>query len=122
MHSFVDGKGQFFDDGKGKPLGNAEGRVWYHGTPLVLATLAAGSSITRNRELAVAFSHRPTRIDVSDDGAIRDNGTAEGYLYEVDEPVAPDDIHPHPACKDGDPWELVTHRPLRLRLIQKTPV
>ena len=36
--------------------------IWYHGSPLVLEVLATDSTITRNRDLARVFSHRPTIV------------------------------------------------------------
>jgi hypothetical protein len=113
----------FITDGKGKPLDDAEGQSWYHGSPLLLEILATGSSITRNRELAVAFSHKPTQLGVADDGTISHNGKQNGYLYEIAEPVSLEDIHVHPKVKaiaPNDPWEWLTKRPFRLRLIQET--
>ncbi len=89
--------------------------TWYHGSSEDLTELRAGSSITRNKELAVAFSHRPTELSVADDGAIRHNGTTPGCLYVVDEAVGAGDVRVHPSCSPDDPWEWVTQRPLRLK-------
>ena len=113
----------YITDGKGKPLDDAEGKTWYHGSPLLLEALATGSSITRNRDLAIAFSHKPTRLGVSDDGVISHNGKQSGYLYRVAELVSPEDIHVHPTVKavtPDDPWEWLTNRQFRLELIQET--
>jgi hypothetical protein len=115
----------FITDGKGKPLDNPEAQKWYHGSPLLLEVLDAGSSITRNRELAIAFSHKPTQLGVADDGTISHNGKQNGYLYEIAELLALEDIRPHEACvkfSPNDLWEWITKRPLRLKLIQKTIV
>jgi hypothetical protein len=113
----------FITDGKGKPIDNAQSQSWYHGSPVLLEVLATGGSITRNRGLAIAFSHKPTQIGVSDDGTISHNGKQNGYLYEIAEPVSWEDIHPHPKVKaiaPDDLWEWLTTRPFRLKLIQKT--
>ena len=113
----------FITDGKGKPLDDAKGQNWYHGSPLLLEILATGSSITRNRELAIAFSHKPTRLEVADDGMISHNGKQNGYMYEIAEPVSLEDIHVHPKVKaiaPNDLWEWLTKRPFRLKLIQET--
>ena len=107
----------FSTDGKGKKLDDPESSVWYHGSPSKLGILSAGSSVTRSKELAIAFSHKPTILSVSDDGRISHNGRIVGYLYQVDEIVSPEDVSIHPACRTDDPWEWVTHKSLRLRLI-----
>jgi hypothetical protein len=113
----------FINDGKGKPIDNSESQIWYHGSPLFLEMLAAGSSITRNRELAIAFSHKPTQLGVSDDGKISHNGKENGYLYEIAKYVSLEDIFVHPdvaSISPNDQWEWVTKRPFRLNLIQET--
>ena len=109
----------FISDGKGQ-IDDPQSAKWYHGSPVLMDTLSAGSSITRNRDLAVAFSHKPSQLCVSDEGVISHNGQGPGYLYEVDEPISADDIFMHGACEERDPWEWVTRRPLRLRLICET--
>ena len=70
--------------------------TWYHGSPFHLRTLAAGSTITMRRELARVFSHKPKIVSMSDSGTIHHDGVTNGYLYVVDEMVAPDDVRPHP--------------------------
>ena len=95
--------------------------LWYHGTPEKLATIRAGSSLARRREIAEAFSHRPTTVSVDDDGTVSHNGRLDGFLYVVDEPVVPADVSVHPACNAGDPWEWVTARDLRVRRIARVP-
>jgi hypothetical protein len=81
--------------------------------------LAVGSSITRNRALAVAFSYKPSRVSVNDEGKVSHNGTRKGYLYEVDQKVMPDDIVVHPSYLPDDPWEWVTKKPLKLKVIEE---
>ena len=93
---------------------------WYHGSPLKLSHIRAGSSITPKRALARIFSHKPSIVSVEDDGAIRHNGILPGYLYTIDEPILPGDIEPHPrtTMKPGDEW--LTTRELRLHLLCQT--
>jgi len=110
----------FITDRKTK-LDVPQGEVWYHGSPLELGVLKAASSITRNRALAEAFAHRPTLLSFGDDGVISHNGTEDGFLYAVDEEVRPEDIRVHGACREDDPWEWVTTRDLRLRLVEELP-
>jgi hypothetical protein len=97
-------------------------RVWYHGSPYELTELAAGSTITPNRDLARAFSHKPTLVSIDDDGAIRHNGTRAGILYRVDEPLAPGDVYPHPRSAMPDGLEWLTRRPLRPHRIGRTRI
>lgn len=99
---------------------------WFHGSPLELDLLAAGSTVTRSRAVAEAFSHRPTWVGVEDSFLpvrVTHNGTLPGYLYVVAEPVAEQDLHPHPNSSyplGGLEW--ITDRPLRLRLIACLPL
>ena len=95
---------------------------WYHGSPQPLTVLRTGSSITRNGDLARAFSHRPSLLSLSDDGTVKHDGTAAGYLYLVAEEVSPEDVslHPHPA--NAARWEWLTQRELRVLLVKETQV
>lgn len=96
---------------------NANG-VWYHGSNHFFAQLRTGSAITQWRALAEAFSHRPSRLQYDDDGAITHNGIEKGYLYIIDEPVlVGEDILPHPRSTMDPNAEFVTSRPLRVKLI-----
>jgi len=115
----------YIDDGKGKPIDDPESQTWYHGSPILLEILATGSSITRNKELAIAFSHKPSQLGVSDDGIIHHNGEFNGYLYEIAELVSLEDIYIHPdiiIVNPHDHWEWLTKRPFQLKLIQETIV
>ena len=97
-------------------------KPWYHGSPLRLTVLRAGSTMTQWRALACVFSHKPTVVSIDEDGTLRHNGTRPGCLYEIDEPVGPQDVVPHPrtTMRSGDEW--LTTRDLRLRLIGETVV
>lgn len=94
--------------------------IWYHGSPCMLDMLRAGSTITRNRELARVFSHKPPLVSVSDDGQLRHNGDMPGYLYAVAEAIEAGDIfaHPRSTLTAGEEW--LTTRDLRLRLLCPT--
>jgi len=99
--------------------------AWFHGSPLELQVLASGSTVTRCRAVAEAFSHKPTWMSVGDEArpvTVAHNGLLPGYLYVVDEPVADGDLHPHPrsAFKPGG-LEWITDRALRLRLVAQLP-
>lgn len=48
--------------------------VWYHGSPFLFELLEKGSTITRWRELAEAFSHKPDILCVEDSGEILHKG------------------------------------------------
>ncbi len=99
------------------------GEPWYHGSNMKFDTLLPGSTITQWRELAEAFSHKPSLLEYDDDKAIRHNGTQPGYLYVIDEPIVPgDDIYIHPRSAMDQAYEWLTVRPLKLRLIPELPV
>ena len=58
-----------------------ERALWYHGSPLSLGELATGSTITQWKELAEAFSHKPSTLQYDDIlGSIRHDGILFGYL------------------------------------------
>ena len=81
-------------------------RPWYHGSQRRLTTLRAGSSITQDRAVARAFSHRPSRVSLPGNGTIKHDGTAPGYLYVVAEEVRSADVYPHPV--NAGRWEWLT--------------
>lgn len=96
-----------------------EKAAWYHGSDKRFDTLLTGSTITQWKALAEAFSHKPTALSYEDDGSIRHNGTAKGFLYIIDEPILIGrDIHPHPNTSMDENAEFLTDRPLRVRLIK----
>ena len=100
----------------------SEDKIWYHGSPLQLTVLRAESTITRDRDLARVFSHKPPLVSISDDGTLRRTGTRPGYLYRVDEPLGPEDVTPHPRTTMPDGLEWLTRRELSLTLIGPTEV
>ncbi len=112
----------FFTDGRGKKIDIPDDTNWYHGSPEVIDILAAGSSITRNKQLAIAFSHKPSMICIDDEGGLSHDGECDGYLYVIDEPVNADDIYAHQACEKDDLWEWITRRPLKVKKIEDTRV
>jgi hypothetical protein len=99
-----------------------EDETWYHGSPLQLTVLRAGSTITRDRDLARIFSHKPEIVSIDDDGTIRHTGTRPGYLYRIDEPLEPEDAYPHPRTTMPPGLEWLTRRELRLLLLGPTEV
>ena len=93
---------------------------WYHGSPHRLTVLRQGSWVTQFRELAKAFSHRPTLMSLADDCAqVKHDGKVPGYLYAVAEAVAPEDIS---YLRDTAQAHWQTQRDLRLRLVAELPV
>ena len=89
---------------------------WFHGSPFRLTVLRAGCSITRNRRLAEAFSHKPYLVTIDDNGRIRHNGVIRGNLYGVlDVDVSDIVSHPRPTMPKGMEW--LTTRDLQLKLI-----
>ncbi len=97
-------------------------KAWYHGSPLELKILRKGSTITQDLELAMAFSHKPTVVSISDDGNIKHDGRALGFLYRIAEDVGPRDIHPHPHSSIEYGKEWLTDRDLKVVLLCPTCV
>ena len=107
------------------------GRTWYHGSQQRLTTLRTGSSITQNRGVAKAFSHRPSLVAMSyggegepqpDEWKVRHNGVTLGYLYAVADEIGPDDVRPHPDPTNTSRWAWLTNQELKLELIEETVV
>ncbi|MBO4367792.1 MAG: hypothetical protein J5859_03690, partial [Clostridia bacterium] len=97
--------------------------VWYHGSNVRFDVLREGSTITQWRELAEAFSHKPSVLGYEDDGSITHDGKEYGYLYVIDEPIkAGVDCYRHPRTTMDENAEFLTRRPLRVRLIAEKPV
>lgn len=90
---------------------------WYHGSPLQLEILHAGSTITPYRHLAEVFSHKPLIVSVDDAGFIQHNGTQPGYLYVIEEPLSEADVYMHPRSTMPAGWEWLTKRDIPVRLI-----
>ena len=92
--------------------------IWYHGSDTVFSELRTGGTITQWKELAEAFSHKPSALGYDDDGEICHNGTKKGYLYVIDEPVEVGiDIYQHPRTTMDENAEFLTKRPLKVRMI-----
>lgn len=93
---------------------------WYHGTPMELDILQEGSTITQWKELAKAFSTKPTMLGYEDIfGEITHNGTETGLLYIIDEPLMLEiDIYQHPRTTMDKGVEFLTKRPLKVKRIE----
>lgn len=92
--------------------------VWYHGSNMIFSELRTNSTITQWKELAEAFSHKPSCLGYDDNGAIFHNGTETGYLYIIDEPVVVGiDVYQHPGTTMDENAEFLTKRPLKVKLI-----
>ncbi len=96
--------------------------TWYHGSQQELTTLRVGSSITQDKTVAKAFSHRPSLLTMSEGGTVKHDGVTSGYLYTVVDEIGPDDVHPHPHPVNATRWEWLTNRELKLKLIEQTIV
>jgi len=93
---------------------------WYHGSPERLTVLKSGSWVTQFKELAKAFSHKPSLISMGDDcDLVRHNGQLIGYLYTLAEPVGADDV-----CylRDTAQTHWQTQRDLPLGLVGELPL
>ena len=96
--------------------------TWYHGSQQELTKLRIGSSITQNRNVAKAFSHKPSLLTQSEGGTVKHDGVTPGYLYTIVDEIGPDDVRPHPHPVNATRWEWLTNRELRLELIEQTIV
>ena len=96
--------------------------TWYHGSQQELTKLRVGSSITQNRNVAKAFSHRPSLLTQSEGGRVKHDGMTPGYLYTIADEIGPDDVRPHPHPVNVTRWEWLTNRELKLELIEQTIV
>ena len=72
-------------------------RVWYHGSPEDLTELATGSTITPNRALARAFSHKPTLVCLEQLAEV----TTVRAALDQDLPIAA--VMPHLVQTDAGP-------------------
>lgn len=98
----------------------SENGVWYHGSNIRFDLLKEGSTITQWKELAEAFSHKPSTLSYNDSGEIFHNGTEKGYLYIIDEPITIGiDIYKHPHTAMEDHIEFLTAKPLKVKLISE---
>jgi|LFRM01.1.fsa_nt_gb hypothetical protein len=92
--------------------------IWYHGSNKVFEVLEEGSTITQWKELAEAFSHKPSILAIDDDFSIYHNGKEYGYLYVVDEPVEiGKDIYAHPGTTMDKNLEFLTKRKIKVKMI-----
>lgn len=94
---------------------------WFHGSPEKLTVLRTGSWVTPFKELAKAFSHKPTCISISDDDFryVRHNGKINGFLYVISEPVSNEDLRELKGT-DQSHWE--TARKLRIQYVSDVPL
>jgi hypothetical protein len=95
-------------------------RTWYHGSPVRLETVRKGSAVSRHKRVAMAFSHKPSIVSMSEHGNVKHNGRTPGFLYRVEETVGPDDVCPYPGSSEHEAWEWLTKRDLEVSLIGRT--
>ena len=95
--------------------------TWFHGSPLELTVLRAGSTITQDVDLARIFSHRPRVVARDDTGKLWHNGSGSGWLYEV-VGVEDGDVYQHPetTMQPGEEW--LTRRDLDLKRLGPTQI
>lgn len=96
-------------------------KPWYHGSPCEMDVLLEGSTITQWKEMAQAFSTKPTMLRYDEIySPIFHNGTEKGILYIVDEAIEVDqDIYQHPRTTMDRGVEFLTKRRLRLRRVEE---
>jgi len=91
-------------------------KPWYHGSPIEIDTLKKGSTITQWRDLAIAFSTKPTLLGYEEiNGKITHNGKEKGMLYIIGEQILLEiDIYQHPKTTMDKGVEFLTKRELKL--------
>ncbi len=95
---------------------------WYHGSPEELTVLRRGSWVTQFKEMAKAFSHKPTLISSEGSefgGDCKHNGQQPGFLYAVSEPLTPSDVS---YLGDTAQSHWRTQRDLQIRLVAELPI
>ncbi len=94
---------------------------WFHGSPKKFEILDEGSWVTPYKEIAKAFSHKPTRISISGDtfNKVKHNGMVPGFLYIVDEEV---EDHGLVLLQDTDETHWQTQRTFRIKLVAEVPI
>jgi hypothetical protein len=110
------------DDRVERPEDWDYGLTWFHGSQVELTKLRKGSSLSQNRQVAKAFSHRPVLVSISNDGNVKHNGTTPGYLYTIVGKIAAEDVRPHPHPANAAHWEWLTNRELDVELVAQTIV
>jgi hypothetical protein len=94
---------------------------WYHGSPEELDALQNGSWVTQFKEVAKAFSHKPSLMSFQDDECrvVKHNGSLPGHLYVICEEIGPEDVSYLPDTA-GTHWQ--TQRDLQVKLVEELPV
>ena len=93
---------------------------WFHGSPQKLTILRKDSWVTQFKELAKAFSHKPSLISLEDDKQrVKHNGQEPGFLYQVSEAVSPEEVSYLPHTSQTH-WQ--SQRDLRVQLVAELPV
>ena len=117
------------DHGRGPPLTREPHAEWYHGSPLRLDRVKAGSTVTPVIALARAFAHKPgfVSIDVRErDGertvTLEHDGRRDGYLYRVLVADPASDLEQHPGSKLALGEEMLATRDLPVEFIEELPV
>lgn len=105
-------------------------KQWYHGSPAKLTILKTGSSITPFMEIAKAYSHKPSRLNLSvlEDTEknlvhveVKHDGRRPGFIYQV-MITAPNEIREPDENLGPLGEEMVTTQKMTVRLIGKTEV
>lgn len=98
------------------------GEVWFHGSPSRLTEIRPGSTITRDRTLALVFSHRPTLVsdERNEGGLLRHNGRHDGWLHVLADSIGKEDITPVPGSTLGAGQEFLVTRSVRVTAIERT--
>ena len=93
---------------------------WFHGSPERIQILRMGSWVSPYKEVAKAFSHKPTIISSNNDySLVKHNGKLLGYLYLISEIIEDDDLE-ELSGTDKTHWKTI--RDLKVELITEVPI
>lgn len=96
------------------------GARWYHGSPEMIAVLRKGSWVTQFKEMAKAFSHKPSLMSLADDcQSVKHDGKVPGFLYMVSESLGPDDVS---YLRDTANTHWQTERDLQISIVAELAV
>jgi len=98
------------------------GTTTKHGTMVHPLSLRFSEKGARSHRVANWQWHFPTVVSISDDGKIKHDGRAPGFLYCIAEDIGPRDIHPHPHSSIEYGKEWLTDRDLKVVLLCPTCV
>ncbi|MDD3383692.1 MAG: type II toxin-antitoxin system RelB/DinJ family antitoxin [Bacilli bacterium] len=126
FRNLCDDKGWYCEGGgvrflsKSLTISRFDDEKYYYGSSNPIEYLKKGSDITPCKELAIAFSHKPSFVTIDGPNIFHDGEVKPSYLYIVDEPLVKDiDFTQHEDSAFHTGFELKVKRDIKLKLIDK---